>query len=302
MAFLRSVSFPSEHSWSVERGGFQLRLLARKPSSEQAFAGDAALPSIRASGTDSEINGNRSEQAQTGNQGGGSHMLPSSRLHYPVNARLKMADSAVLREKTIFSPRNASVSEWTLSRILKIKISHDTKQLFRKPSLPRMRRLLSLLFSIILFFLLTFFSRCLFLLTISRPPRGYVRTKKVLHTLRTANSRDWILQSYRFRRSGRTVDTACAGLRAGPANLRCRLLSSVLLFSSRDLRIQSGITRTRISSWTVTPLFLAISFNLKKIRRSRTCVNFTDSLPSRTCEPSRIMTTRSRYTWLTYSS
>src|SRR6266550_2279888 len=136
--------------------------------------------------------------------------------------RLKMADSAVLREKPIFAPRNASVSEWTLSRILKIKISHDTKQLFRKPSLPRMRRLLSLLFSIIWFFLLT----------ISRPPRGYVKTKKVLHTLRTANSRELDLQSYRFRRSSRTVDTACAGLRAGPVNLRCRLLSSVLLFSS----------------------------------------------------------------------
>src|SRR6266480_1931878 len=66
--------------------------------------------------------------------------------------RLKMADSAVLREKPIFSPRNASVSEWTLPRILKIKISHDTKQLFRKPSLPRMRRLLSLLFSTYYFF------------------------------------------------------------------------------------------------------------------------------------------------------
>ncbi len=145
-----------------------------------------------------------------------------------------MADSAVLREKLIFSPRNASISEWTLSRILKIKISRDTKQLFRKPSLRRMRRLLSLLFSTILFFLLPFFSRYLFLflLTISRPPWGYGRTKKVLHTLRTANSRDWILQPYRFRRSGRTVDTACAGPRAGPVNLRCRLLSSVLLFSS----------------------------------------------------------------------
>ena len=145
-----------------------------------------------------------------------------------------MADSAVLREKPIFSPRTASVSEWTLPRLLKIKISRDTKQLFRKPSLPKMRRPLSLLFSTILFFLLSFFSRYLFLflLTISRPPRGYVRTKKVLHTLRAAKSRDWILQSYRFRRSGRTVDTACAGLRAGPVNLRCRLLSSVLLFSS----------------------------------------------------------------------
>src|SRR6266480_5358369 len=98
---------------------------------------------------------------------------------------LKMADSAVLREKPIFSPRNASVSEWTLLRILKTKISRDTKQLFRKPSLRRMRRLLSLFFSTILLFLLSFFSRYLFLflLTISRPPRGYVRTKKVLHTL-----------------------------------------------------------------------------------------------------------------------
>ena len=145
-----------------------------------------------------------------------------------------MADSAVLREKPIFSPRNASVSEWTLLRILKTKISRDTKQLFRKPSLRRMRRLLSLFFSTILLFLLSFFSRYLFLflLTISRPPRGYVRAKKVLRTLRTANSRDWILQSYRFRRSGRTVDTACAGPRARPVNLRCRLLSSVLRVSS----------------------------------------------------------------------
>ena len=39
----------------------------------------------------------------------------------------KNADSAVLREKTIISPRNASASEWTLPRILKIKISRDTK-------------------------------------------------------------------------------------------------------------------------------------------------------------------------------
>jgi len=43
---------------------------------------------------------------------------------------LKVADSAVLREKPIFSPRIASVSEWTLSRISKIKISRDTNQLF----------------------------------------------------------------------------------------------------------------------------------------------------------------------------
>src|SRR6266699_2201742 len=87
--------------------------------------------------------------------------------------RLKMADSAVLREKLIFSPRNASISEWTLSRILKIKISRDTKQLFRKPSLRRMRRLLSLLFSTIFFFLLT----------ISRPPPGGISKQKKSFTL-----------------------------------------------------------------------------------------------------------------------
>src|SRR6266581_4149119 len=146
---------------------------------------------------------------------------------------LKMADSAVLREKPIFSPRNASVSEWTLSRILKIKISAT-----QDSSLGIFSILKCLVHYLLLFyylvFLLSFFSRYLFLflLTISRPPRGYVRTKKVLPTLPTANSRDWILQSYRFRRSSRTVDTACAGLRARPVNLRCRLLSSVLRVSS----------------------------------------------------------------------
>src|SRR6266704_5960748 len=144
---------------------------------------------------------------------------------------LKMADSAVLREKPIFSPRNASVSEWTLSRILKIKISATQDSSLGIFSILKCLVRYLLLFYYLVF-LLSFFSRYLFLLTISRPPRGYVRTKKVLHTLRTANSRDCILQSYRFRRSGRTVDTACAGLRAGPVNLRCRLLSSVLLFSS----------------------------------------------------------------------
>jgi hypothetical protein len=105
---------------------------------------------------------------------------------------------------------------------------------------------------------------------------------------------------YRFRRTGATAWT---GLRIGPASLRCRLLSSVLLISSWDLRIQSGITRTRISSWTVTPLLFARSFSFKNIPRSRTCMNFTDSLPSRTSDqrPGTV-TTRSGYTWLTYSS
>src|SRR3989442_1714257 len=82
---------------------------------------------------------------------------------------LKIADSAVLREKPIFSPRIASVSEWTLPRILKIKISRDTKQLFEDFSRTRPD-----------------FLSFLFLLTISRPG-GYVKTKEPLHTL--TNSR-----------------------------------------------------------------------------------------------------------------
>src|SRR5207249_2016215 len=44
----------------------------------------------------------------------------------PAVRYLKNADSPVLREKPIISPRNASASEWTLPRILKIKNSHDT--------------------------------------------------------------------------------------------------------------------------------------------------------------------------------
>src|SRR2546427_7581655 len=82
---------------------------------------------------------------------------------------LKSADQPVLGEKLIISPRNASVSEWTRPRILKIKTSRDTKRLFGRILYP-------------LFNLLSF----LFLLTISRPPRGYVKTKKVLHTLSNA--------------------------------------------------------------------------------------------------------------------
>jgi len=38
-----------------------------------------------------------------------------------------MADSAFLREKPIISPGNVSASGGTLPRILKIKISRDTK-------------------------------------------------------------------------------------------------------------------------------------------------------------------------------
>jgi hypothetical protein len=147
--------------------------------------------------------------------------------------------------------------------------------------------------------LLSFFFRYLFL----DPPGGYAITKKsfTLHATMTTVNR--ILASYRFRRSGRTVATALTGPRRGLASLRCRLLSSVLLISSWDFRIQSGITRTRISSWTVTPRLFARSFSFRNIPRSRTCMNFTDSLPSRICDQRpRTMKTRVGYTWLTYSS
>ena len=91
-----------------------------------------------------------------------------------------MADSAVLREKLIFSPRNASISEWTPSRILKIKISRDTKQLFRKPSLRRMPRLLSsplllsCFFCYLSFLVIFSFSTNYF----STPPGGMSKEKK----------------------------------------------------------------------------------------------------------------------------
>src|SRR5438034_5921506 len=45
---------------------------------------------------------------------------------------LKMADSPVLREKPVISPRNVSASEWTVPRIYKKNRSHDTKQPFWK--------------------------------------------------------------------------------------------------------------------------------------------------------------------------
>ena len=144
----------------------------------------------------------------------------------------------------------------------------------------------------------------LFSLSISRPPRGYARTKNSFALYAPAKTDvNRLLVFYRFRRSGRTVATALTGPRTGLASLRCRLLSSVLLISSWDFRIQSGITRTRISSWTVTPRLFARSFSLRNIPRSRTCMNFTDSLPSRICDQRpRTMKTRVGYTWLTYSS
>src|SRR2546427_11053446 len=85
-----------------------------------------------------------------------------------MNAHSKTCDRLVLRQKAVFSPRNASVSEWTLPRILKIKISRDTKQFLWKNPLRKK------LPSTILLFSLSF----LFLLTISRPPGGLSKQKK----------------------------------------------------------------------------------------------------------------------------
>src|SRR2546428_9531443 len=79
----------------------------------------------------------------------------------PAVRYLKNADSPVLREKLIISPRNASASEWTLPRILKTKASRDTKVFFRGILYP-------------LFDLLS----SLFLLTISRLPGGMSKQKK----------------------------------------------------------------------------------------------------------------------------
>jgi hypothetical protein len=50
----------------------------------------------------------------------------------PAVRYLKNADSAVLPEKPIISPGNGSGSGWTPPRILKIKISRDTKLFFDK--------------------------------------------------------------------------------------------------------------------------------------------------------------------------
>src|SRR6266516_2164069 len=51
---------------------------------------------------------NRSESALIRNLGGGSIWSPVSRLHDSANAQLKMADSAILREKSENSPRNVA--------------------------------------------------------------------------------------------------------------------------------------------------------------------------------------------------
>src|SRR6266566_58778 len=92
---------------------------------------------------------------------------------------LKRADQPVLREKPVFSPRNASVSAWILPRILKIKISRDTRQFLRNFFYSEMPRplsssLLLSCFSVIFLFSLSFsFSTNYF----STPP-GVCQNKK----------------------------------------------------------------------------------------------------------------------------
>src|SRR6266702_931347 len=96
---------------------------------------------------------------------------------------LKMADQTVLREKPIFSPRNASVSEWTLPRILKIKISRDTRQFLRNffySEMPRLLSsplLLSCLFCYLSFFVIFSFSTNYF----STPPGVFQNKKSPSH-------------------------------------------------------------------------------------------------------------------------
>src|SRR6266581_1009599 len=84
---------------------------------------------------------------------------------------LKMADSAVLREKPVISPGKASVTESTLPRIYKKILSRDRK--------PLLKGLFLGVFSLLSFF----FRYLLFSTNYFSTPRGYVKTKKVLHTL-----------------------------------------------------------------------------------------------------------------------
>src|SRR6266581_1742569 len=74
--------------------------------------------------------------------------------------QLKMADSAILREKPVISPRNVPDNEDPPSKNLEKNLSRDTKQLFEDFSRTRPN-------------LLSF----LFLLTISRPPGGMSKQK-----------------------------------------------------------------------------------------------------------------------------
>ena len=70
-----------------------------------------------------------------------------------------MADSAFLREKPIISPGNVSASGGTLPRILKIKLSRDTKLFFDKTLIDENRAESALIRNLGRRFQITTFSR-----------------------------------------------------------------------------------------------------------------------------------------------
>ena len=128
-------------------------------------------------GTQKDPKRNRSESALIRNLGGGSI---GARFHACMIQRmpqLKMADSAILQEKSIISPRNVADNEDPPSRNLEKNLSRDIKHLFEDFSRTR-PDLLSFLFSTNYF---------------STPPRGYVQTKKsfTLSALSPNWRREW---------------------------------------------------------------------------------------------------------------
>src|SRR6266702_3063663 len=94
---------------------------------------------------------------------------------------LKMADSAVLREKPVISPGKASVTESTLPRIYEKILSRDRKPLLKGLFLG-------------MFSLLSFFFRCLLFSTnyFLDPPGVCLIEKKVFHTLQRTRCIDLV--------------------------------------------------------------------------------------------------------------
>jgi hypothetical protein len=143
-------------------------------------------------------------------------------------------DCPILLPKPRDSPRTASTGETHPQKISKVVAPRDTNQLFGK-TLYTYRSVYYLLFSVIFYLPLT----------ILDPPEVCCFSRDPSHFTRHKRPRNLTTGFYRLRRTAATAET---GTRVGPAILRCRLLSSILFTSSWDLRIQSGITRTRISS------------------------------------------------------
>src|SRR2546425_11360092 len=104
-------------------------------------------------------------------------MMPSSRLHHPVNAHVEngrlggSARQIVNLARKRFSQRFDP--SWNLQK--KKIFSRDTKLLSRKRSIPS--DMVASNHSV--FFINSFFS-----VIFSRPPRGHVKTKKLLHAFK----------------------------------------------------------------------------------------------------------------------